>query len=112
MTEASTSPALDELIDPGAPLTPLGDGFLFTEGPARSGAEHHLIFSDIPADSWWRWSAAGGVEEIARPTFEGNGMAYEPDGSLLVCESVTSCLVRLRRTASARSSPSTTAGST
>ncbi|HUZ19302.1 MAG TPA: SMP-30/gluconolactonase/LRE family protein [Acidimicrobiales bacterium] len=96
MAEAATSAGLDELIDPAAPRRLLADGFLFTEGPAWSGTEHHLVFSDIPADSRWRWSAAGGAEEIARPTFKGNGMAYERDGSLLVCESVTSCLVRLR----------------
>ena len=36
------------------------------------------------------------MELVAQPTFKGNGMAYELDGSLLVCEQVSSCLVRIR----------------
>jgi gluconolactonase len=36
------------------------------------------------------------MERIAWPTFKGNGMAYENDGSLLVCEQVTSSLIRIR----------------
>ena len=33
---------------------------------------------------------------MARPNYIGNGMVYEPDGSLLVCEHVTSSVVRIR----------------
>ena len=36
------------------------------------------------------------MELIGWPTYKGNGMAYEPDGSLLVCEQVTSSLLRIR----------------
>jgi gluconolactonase len=36
------------------------------------------------------------MERVAWPTFKGNGMAYEDDGSLLVCEQVTSSLIRIR----------------
>ena len=32
----------------------------------------------------------------AWPTFKGNGMAFDVDGSLLVCEQMSSCLVRIR----------------
>ena len=31
------------------------------------------------------------MELVAQPTFKGNGMAYDVDGSLLVCEQVSSC---------------------
>jgi gluconolactonase len=88
--------ALEELIDPDAELRQLGSGFQFTEGPAWSKAGGFLVFSDIPADARWRWSEAGGMERIAHPTFKGNGMVYEPDGSLLVCEHVSSSVVRLK----------------
>jgi gluconolactonase len=54
------------------------------------------VFSDIPGDARWRWTESGGMERIAWPTFKGNGMAYENDGSLLVCEQVTSSLIRIR----------------
>ena len=88
--------ALDSLIDPTAPLSCLGTGYEFTEGPVWVPAEGSLYFSDIPGDTRWRWSESGGMEIAARPTFKGNGMALDNDGNILVCEQVSSCLVRLR----------------
>jgi gluconolactonase len=93
---AEHTPALEALIDPGSELRQLGSGFQFTEGPVWNKTGRFLLFSDIPADSRWRWSEERGMELVAHPTFKANGMVYEPDGSLLVCEHVTSCLVRLR----------------
>jgi gluconolactonase len=85
---------LTAVIDPEAELELLGDGYWFTEGPAWNPVEQTLVFSDIPGDSRYRWTERDGVELIARPTLKGNGMAYEADGSLLVCEQVSSQLVR------------------
>ena len=39
--------------------------------------------------------AGGGMQMVASPTFKGNGLAYDVDGSLLVCEQVSSCLTRI-----------------
>jgi gluconolactonase len=86
--------ALDDLIDPNAELTLLASGYQFTEGPVWNVAEQTLYYSDIPGDARWRWSEHGGAELAAQPTFKGNGMAYDLDGNLLVCEQVSSCLVR------------------
>ena len=36
------------------------------------------------------------MELVARPTFKANGMCLDNDGHLIVCEQVSSCLVRLR----------------
>jgi gluconolactonase len=88
--------ALEQLIDPAEDFRLLGSGFVFTEGPAWNTAGKYLMFSDIPADARWRWSQQRGMELVMKPNFKGNGMVYEPDGSLLVCEQVTSCLVRFR----------------
>jgi gluconolactonase len=90
------TPAFEALIDPGAELTLLGSGYQFTEGPVWNPREQKLYFSDIPGDARWRWSDGGGMELVAEPTFKGNGMAYDVDGSLLVCEQVSSCLTRIR----------------
>jgi gluconolactonase len=90
------TPAFEALMDPHAELTLLGSGYQFTEGPVWNPREQRLYFSDIPGDARWRWSEAGGMELVAEPTFKGNGMAYDVDGSLLVCEQVSSCLVRIR----------------
>ena len=95
-THVPRSAELDSLIDPAAPIRDLGGDFTFSEGPAWNARERCLVFSDIPGDARWRWSEARGLEEVLRPTFKANGMAYEADGSLLVCEQVTSCLVRFR----------------
>ena len=93
---SSTEPrALDALIDPDAELTVLADGFWFTEGPSWSSSRQELVFSDIPADTRWRWTESDGLEKLAHPTFKGNGTVFEDDGCLLVCEQVTSCVVRL-----------------
>lgn len=88
---------LADLIAADAPLTCLGSGYEFTEGPVWSPADDCLYFSDIPGDARWRWSESGGCELVERPTFKGNGMALDMDGSVLVCEQVSSCLVRLPR---------------
>jgi gluconolactonase len=96
MASPPRSGELEALIDPAARPRRLGGSFQFSEGPAWNAREACLVFSDIPGDARWRWSEAGGLEEVMRPTFKANGMAYEADGSLLACEQVTSCLVRFR----------------
>jgi len=87
---------LAELIDPRASLTQIGSGYEFTEGPVWDARQNCLLFSDIPGDVRWRWTRAAGMEVDLAPTFKGNGMAFDNDGHLLVCEQVSSCLVRFR----------------
>jgi gluconolactonase len=90
----SATGALADLIDQDQDFRQIGAGYGFTEGPAWNPVGNYLVFSDIPGDKRWRWSEAKGMELDAWPTFKGNGMAYEADGSLLVCEQVSSTLVR------------------
>ena len=90
------TPTFEDLIDPDAGLVMLGSGYQFTEGPVWNPRDQSLYFSDIPGDARWRWNESTGMEMVATPTFKGNGMAYDVDGSLLVCEQVNSCLVRIR----------------
>lgn len=89
-------PAFEALIDPGSTMVQIGSGYEFSEGPVWNQREQALYFSDIPGDRRWRWTAASGMELVATPTFKGNGLAYDRDGSLLVCEQVSSCLTRIR----------------
>ncbi|MDP1792700.1 MAG: SMP-30/gluconolactonase/LRE family protein, partial [Acidimicrobiales bacterium] len=88
-------PAFDELIDRDAQLERIGEGYEFSEGPVWNQREQALYFSDIPGDRRWQWTAAGGMKLVATPTFKGNGLAFDIDGSLLVCEQVSSCLTRI-----------------
>lgn len=89
-------PSFDELIDRDAQLVKIGEGYEFSEGPVWNRREQALYFSDIPGDRRWRWTEPAGMELAATPTFKGNGLAYDVDGSLLVCEQVSSCLTRIR----------------
>ena len=84
------------LVDPDAPVRQIGSGFTFTEGPIWHPTEHYLLFSDMPDDVRRRWDAAGGVREVMRPSDKCNGMTYDADLNLVICEHATSSLVRLR----------------
>jgi gluconolactonase len=90
------SDKLTELVDPGAEVERVATGFTFTEGPIWNHADGYLLFSDMPGDVRRRWSESGGVEEVMNPSNKGNGMVYDAEGNLLVCEHVTSSLVRER----------------
>ena len=88
--------SLHHLIDPDAELEQLAEGFIFAEGPAWNDVGQELIFHDIPGDARWRWTDERGLELVESPDFKGNGAVFEPGGGLLVCEQVTSSLVRIR----------------
>jgi gluconolactonase len=88
------SPTILELVDEDAELERLGTGFTFTEGPLWN-PEGFLLFSDMPGDVRRRWDAESGVTEVANPSNKGNGMTFDLDGRLIVCEHVTSSVVRM-----------------
>jgi len=90
------SEVLEELIDPAAEVERVATGFAFTEGPIWNEHEEFLLFSDMPGDVRRRWSEREGVREVMRPSNKCNGMVYDAQGNLLVCEHVTSSLVRER----------------
>src|SRR5271170_7004672 len=96
MTHAVLKPEFEALIDPFAPVGQLGTGFAFTEGPIWHPVEHFLLFSDMPADVRRRWDAKRGVAEVRRPSNKCNGMTYDADLNLIVCEHATSSLIRER----------------
>jgi gluconolactonase len=91
------NPAADAILPPDAAVERIASGFLFTEGPLwlREGA---LLFSDIPANTIYRWHPNGGVSVFRRPSgFDGtgasdgafigsNGLTLDAAGRLVVCE--------------------------
>ena len=84
------------LVDPDAPVRQIGTGFTFTEGPIWHPTGHYLLFSDMPGDVRRRWDETGGVREVMRPSNKCNGMTYDAELNLVICEHATSSLVRLR----------------
>jgi gluconolactonase len=87
-------PEFEKLVSPDATLTKIGEGYEFSEGPVWSVAEQALYFSDIPGDKRFRWTESGGMELVMAPTFKGNGMAFDVEGRLIVCEHVSSSITR------------------
>jgi gluconolactonase len=95
MAHTALDPGFRALIDEHAPVRQAGSGFTFTEGPIWHPVDHHLLFSDMPGDVRRRLDAHG-VREVLRPSHKGNGMTYDADLNLLVCEHATSSVARFR----------------
>ena len=90
----ASSPQLFDLVSAGARLRELCSGCTFTEGPVWDPIGKALLFSDMPADMRRRWDPEQGCAEVRRPSNKCNGMAFDAQGRLLVCEHSTSSLVR------------------
>ena len=85
------APAFRDLVDEDAELEQLGDGCTFTEGPLWNPDGGFLLFSDMPGDVRRRWDEGQtGFTEVANPSNKGNGMTFDLEGRLVVCEHVTS----------------------
>ena len=91
-----SEPYIREPDRPVAPVTRIATGFEFTEGPIWHPGDRTLLFSDMPADVRRRWDQMRGVAEVRRPSNKCNGMTYDADLNLIVCEHATSLLVRER----------------
>jgi gluconolactonase len=96
MTHVAVSASFEDLIDLEALLERIATGFTFTEGPVWHPLENYLLFSDMPGDVRRRWDRERGVAEVRRPSNKANGMTYDADLNLIVCEHATSLLVRER----------------
>lgn len=101
-------PALDAIVSAGATLERLATGFIFTEGPVRSD-EGYLLFSDPNANRIYRWAPDGQVSlfrtksgyagpDIGEYRQAGsNGLAFDRDGRLTVCEHGRRRVVRIEK---------------
>ena len=93
MAVAVHSEKLRMLVDENAEVEQIATGFTFTEGPIWM-ADGSLHFSDMPADKRRRWHPHEGVTVLRDPSNKCNGMTRDNDGNLIVCEHVTSSVVR------------------
>jgi sugar lactone lactonase YvrE len=94
MSHVSLRLEFEELVELDAPAIQVATGCVFTEGPVWHPVDHFLLFSDMPGDVRRRWDPHGGVIEVKRPSNKCNGMTYDADLNLIVCEHATSLLIR------------------
>jgi len=96
MSHSALRREFSEIVDLDAPVERLAGGFTFIEGPIWHPRDHYLLFSDMPADVRRRYDERGGVREVMRPSNKCNGMTYDANLALVICEHATSSLVRER----------------
>jgi gluconolactonase len=95
MAVAVLSEKARALVDENAEIEQIVTGCTFTEGPIWM-PDGSLHFSDMPADKRRRWHPEEGVTVLRDPSNKCNGMTLDNDGNLIVCEHVTSSVVRER----------------
>ncbi len=95
-------PRLDALIAKDVKIEVLAKGFTWAEGPLwmpdeKSEAGGHVLFSDIPRNSIFKWEEGKGVSLFMKPSgYTGveyyglepgsNGLIRDPKGRLVMCE--------------------------
>ena len=75
---------LKTIVESGDPEQ-LATNFQFTEGPIWL-PDNSLLFSDIPANRIYRWTADNGIDVWREPTGNANGLTLDREGRLLACE--------------------------
>jgi gluconolactonase len=92
------SPKFEQLVPSDAQIEILASGFTWTEGPVWiGGRDGHLLFSDIPRNSIFKWEQNGTISLFMSPsgytgvTYYGlepgsNGLLLDQRGRLVLCE--------------------------
>ncbi|MAM46809.1 MAG: gluconolactonase [Planctomycetes bacterium] len=75
----------EDLLDKKATVRRVADGCKFTEGPAVSPAGE-LFFSDIENNRIMKIDRAGAVMEFLRPSGRANGLVFDHEGRLVMCQ--------------------------
>lgn len=86
--------AFRSVVGDAVEIERLATGFLFTEGPLWHARDKYLLFSDMPGNHLRKWSPQGGVTTFRKPCAQSNGLAWDRQGRLIVCEHATSTLTR------------------
>lgn len=90
-------PKLDALIAKNAQLEIIAEGHLWTEGPLWIADRQMLLYTDIPQNSIFQWTEAGGAQLYLKPSgFTGesvkggepgaNGLLLDSQKRLVMCQ--------------------------
>ena len=61
-------PQLDDIIDTGARVEIIAEGFEWSEGPLWVESQHMLLFSDVPRNTIYKWTEEKGAEVYLQPS--------------------------------------------
>lgn len=91
-------PSLDAIIDSNAKAEIIAEGFEWSEGCLWVEKENMLLFSDVPANTVYKWTEAKGKQVYLKPSgYTGaepssskepgsNGLTLDNDGNLVLCQ--------------------------
>jgi gluconolactonase len=85
MATASYGAEKVSVVAEGAKVEKLAGGFKFTEGPAAD-VEGNIFFTDIPNNRIHKWTTDGKLITFKQDSGGANGLYFDKDGNLLVCE--------------------------
>jgi sugar lactone lactonase YvrE/enterochelin esterase-like enzyme len=86
------SPELREILMPGEDWTLVGEGYVFTEGPAAN-PRGEVFFNDVRASKTYKVGHDGKVSVFLADSKQGNGQMFGPDGKLYPVASGTEQIV-------------------
>lgn len=102
-------PQFDKLVPPNVIVERIVGGRQWVEGPVWHRKGGYLLFSDIPTNSVIKWQEGKGTSVFLKPSgytgktpFEGaepgaNGLAFDPEGRLVLAEHGDRRIARLER---------------
>ncbi|MEO5562265.1 MAG: SMP-30/gluconolactonase/LRE family protein [Chitinophagaceae bacterium] len=90
-------PALDAIVSPNAKAEIIAEGFDWSEGPLWLEKTNTLIWSDVPKNTIYKWTAEKGKEVYLTPSgytdtakrggeMGSNGLTLDNDGNLVLCQ--------------------------
>jgi gluconolactonase len=85
---------IEHLVAEGASVVKIADGFGFLEGPVAD-AVGNLYFTDIPNRKIHVWTIENELKVFSDDSGGANGLAFDRDGNLIVCEDLDRRLVAI-----------------
>jgi gluconolactonase len=90
-------PEFDAVISSSAAIQIIADSLDWSEGPLWLEAQQTLLFSDIPPNTIYKWTADGGKQVYLKPSgytsavkrggeIGSNGLTLNPEGQLVICQ--------------------------
>lgn len=90
-------PKLEQILSKDSKIEVIAEGFVWSEGPVWVKDDDFLLFSDVPANTIYRWKETEGLREFLKPSgYTGilpysdepgsNGLIINQKGELVACE--------------------------